>query len=154
MSAIRVMIVTYDSKPETHLTEFLGDRGYEVSMAPHTQDVLQMMIQTTPHVIILDLGEGAIAAETIRGLRAEGYKGKILLTGPSSCTTLWECWRAGIDQVVGAGIGDNGTIHPGQVEAAIRASLQKRDRAACVSTVGSTRSTEGAETPDLVSSPR
>ncbi len=36
---MRVMIITHDTERRARLTEFLGDKGYEVSFPPHRQDM-------------------------------------------------------------------------------------------------------------------
>ena len=124
---MRVMVVTHDTTRRTRITELLRDRGYEVSIPRHRQDVLPMAKQTTPHVIVLDLYVAAPnGAETLRGLRAEGYTGKVVaLGGQSVGTVLSECWRVGVDQVVGGVQVTDEAFDAGQVELAIRASFQK-----------------------------
>jgi DNA-binding response OmpR family regulator len=124
---MRVMVVTHDAKRRTRMTELLRERGYELSVPPHRQDVLQTAKQTTPHVIVLDLYvAGPNGAETLRRLRAEGYTGKVVvLAGSSAGTTLSDCWRAGVDQVVGGVQANDGPFDAGHVEVAIRASFQK-----------------------------
>ncbi|MDZ4733245.1 MAG: DUF2934 domain-containing protein [Nitrospirota bacterium] len=124
---MRVMIITHDTERRTRLTEFLSDRGYEVSVPPHRQDMWGMVKQTPPHVIVLDLYVAdPSGADILCELRADGYNGKVVaLAGLSSRTTLSKCWQAGIDHVVGGLQATGGAFDPGQVDVAIQASFQK-----------------------------
>jgi DNA-binding response OmpR family regulator len=127
MAVMRVMVVTHDAERQARLREFLGDRGYELSIPPDRQHLLSNMKEATPHVLVLDLyAADPNAAEILRSARAEGYRGKVVvLAGPSTSAALSACWQMGIDQVVGSLQATGGAFDPGRVEVAIRASFEK-----------------------------
>jgi len=124
---MRVMIITHDTERRARLTEFLGDKGYEVSVPPHRRDMWRMVKQTPPHVIVLDLYVAdPNGADILCELRADGYTGKVVaLAGQSSCAMLSKCWEKGIDQIVGGVQVTGVAFDPGQVDVAIQASFQK-----------------------------
>jgi len=121
---MHVMIVTHDAERQARLTECLRDKGYELSVPLARQHVLSSLKQEAPHVLVVDLyAVDPSATEILREARREGYRGKVVvLAGPSTSATLLECWKVGIDQVVGGVQVTGGAFDPGRVEVAIRAS--------------------------------
>ncbi len=124
---MRVMIMTHDAERRVCLMEFLREKGYESSIAFDFPALLLSLKQAMPHVLVLDLyAADPNAAEILRAARAEGYRGKVVvLAGPSTSATLSECWKIGIDQVVGGIQVTDGAFDPGRVEIAIRASFEQ-----------------------------
>lgn len=127
MAVRHVMVVTHDTERQARLREFLGARGYELSIPRDRQTLLSSMKETAPHVLVLDLyAVDPTAAEILRSARVEGYRGKVVvLASPSTSAALSECWKMGIDQVVGGIQVTGGAFDPGHVEVAIRASCEK-----------------------------
>jgi len=127
MAVMRVMVVTHDAERQARLRKLLGDRGYELSIPQDRQTLLSSMKEATPHVLVLDLyAADPNAAEVLRAARTDGYRGKVVvLAGPSTSAALSECWKIGIDQVVGCIQVTGGAFDPGRVEVAIRASFEK-----------------------------
>jgi DNA-binding response OmpR family regulator len=127
MVVMRVSIMTHDAERRACLTEFLRERGYELSIPFDGQALLSSMKQATPHVLVLDLyAADPNAAEILRAARTDGYRGKVVvLAGPSTSAVLSECWKIGIDQVVGGIQVTGGAFDPGRVEVAIRASFER-----------------------------
>jgi len=127
MAVMHVMVVTHDTERQAQLSELLGDRGYELSIPQDRQTLLSSMKEAAPHVLVLDLyAMDPTAAEILRSARVEGYRGKVVvLASPSTSAALSECWKMGIDQVVGCIQVTGGAFDPGHVEVAIRASCEK-----------------------------
>ena len=127
MAVMRVIIMTHDVERQARLRVFLGDRGYELSIPLDRKTLLSSMKEATPHVLVLDLyAADPGAVEILRSVRAEGYRGKVVvLAGPSTSAALSECWKFGIDQVVGGLQATGGAFDPGRVEVAIRAAFEK-----------------------------
>lgn len=121
-----VLIITHDENRRTRVSEYLREKAYDVVFAPHRQDVHGVIREKQPHVIILDLYMTEPSGiETLNRLRAEGFKGKIVVLGGSSIShALRDAQRVGVDQVVGALQAVDGALDVNQIEYAIRACFR------------------------------
>ena len=110
-----ILVVMKDLDSRNHISYFLQERGYDVKVPPHRQDVLAMARTLRPRLIILDLyvsdPDGLYVLEQVR---AQGYTGKVIaIAGESMRSVISEAYHLGIDQIVG---GPSGKIEPFNLE--------------------------------------
>ncbi|WP_447968515.1 DUF2934 domain-containing protein [Nitrospira sp. M1] len=122
-----IMVCTFREDFRQHIALFLRERGYEVCVPSHRQDVLTMVTQEQPLVVLLDMYvTHPSGLEVLRDLRAHGFKGKVVLLGGSSMSSvISHAYHLGVDQVVGGPQWVDGpaTLLCGQIEAAIHSTL-------------------------------
>jgi len=122
-----IMVCTFRDDFRQQIVPYLSERGYEVCVPSHRQDVLTMTTQQQPLVVLLDMYVSHPSGlEVLRELRAHGFRGKvILLAGSSMSSVISQAYHFGIDQVVGGPqwVGGPTNILCGQIEAAIHAAL-------------------------------
>ena len=120
-----IMIVTFQEELRDQLVKSLGRQGYEVCVPPHREDVLPMAKQQQPVVVLLDMYNNSPSGlKVLQQLRAQGYKGKVVLLGGSSIPSIIsEAFRFGVDQVVGGPQGIDEPSSLSQVETAIKTVL-------------------------------
>jgi CheY-like chemotaxis protein len=123
-----IMIVVEDPNDREQLSHFLRERGYEVGVPPHRQDVLAMVRDTPPQVIILDLYVAdPRGIEVLKQVREQGYTGKVIaIAGESMRSVLPEVAHLGIDQVIGGPGGRGESLSLDQVEAVILTLLHQQ----------------------------
>lgn len=114
-----------DRGRQTSLVEYLRAQEHDVLVPPDRQDILSIVTQRAPHVVVLDLQDREPTSEsTLKGLRAAGYKGHVIgLASKSAYTQRTECLRLGLDQVVQDVVETDKPLDPAQVEKAIRATV-------------------------------
>jgi DNA-binding NarL/FixJ family response regulator len=122
---MKIMVITFQENFREQLIPFLEKQGFEVCVPPHREDVLPMANTKQPLVVVLDMYVSTPnGIEVLQQLRTQGYKGRVVLLGGSSVSSLIsQAFHFGVDQVVGGPhlVGD--PINLGQVETAIRTSL-------------------------------
>jgi ActR/RegA family two-component response regulator len=98
-----VVIVSDKVEFREHIDRYLTERGYEVRIPPHRQDVLEMTKQDNTKVVVLDLYVSQPSGiELLRTLRDQGYRGKvIILAGQSMRTVIPQAYSLGVHEVVG-----------------------------------------------------
>ena len=122
-----IMVITFRDDFRTQVLRYLKERGFEVSAPPHRQDVLAMVNQQQPLVVLLDLyvtKPGGV--DVLRELRAHGFKGKVIvLAGSSVSSNIPQAFDLGIDQVIGGPQWVDGPfdLHFGPIESAIRTAI-------------------------------
>jgi phosphoserine phosphatase RsbU/P len=117
-----IMIITFQQALRDSLSAFLVEKGYEVAIPPHRQDVYAWVQEKNPVVVLLDmyLSEPS-GLEVLRELRGRGYAGKVvLLAGTSVSTLIAQAWRLGVDHVIGGFECTNGPFHLDQIESVIK----------------------------------
>ncbi len=117
-----IFIISHHPPHRDQLSQFFEERGYEVCLAPHRENVCDWIKQTKPHVVVLDAFLTSPSPITVlQSIRSEGFKGKvILLANPSSSSLLPDMHRLGVDQVVGGPRFSEESINFDQLESSIR----------------------------------
>lgn len=120
-----IMLITFHQELRDTLSSYLCEKGYEVAVPPHRQDVYPWAQEKNPELVLLDmyLSEPS-GLEVLRELRGQGYRGKvILLAGTSVSPLISQAWRLGVDHVIGGFEGPSGHFHLEQIESAIKMLL-------------------------------
>lgn len=120
-----IMVVTFQQEFRDNISSFLTDKGYEVCVPPHRQDVVPLMKAKNPLVIVLDMYVAEPGGlEVLRELRAQNFRGKVVaLAGTSVSTLMPQAFGLGVDQVIGGFQSMGGTLNMDQVESAIKMTL-------------------------------
>jgi len=120
-----IMVITYRPELRDRVVERLRRCGYEVAVPPHRQDVLDGVSQINPDLIILDMYVADPSGlEMLRRIRRAEYRGKVVVLGGASLSTVLSTAQAlGVDQVVSGLELNNSTFDLGPLEAAVRAAL-------------------------------
>ncbi|GJL66680.1 MAG: hypothetical protein NPIRA05_16510 [Nitrospirales bacterium] len=122
-----IMVCTFRDDFRQQIVPFLNERGYDVCVPSHRQDVLAMAIQQQPLAVLLDMYVSHPSGlDVLRELRSHGFRGKVVLLGGSSMSgVISQAHQLGVDQVVGGPQWVDGpaTFFCGQIEAAIHATL-------------------------------
>lgn len=121
-----IMIVTFQEDIRDKIRSFLSERGYEVCIPPHRQDVMSLVKEKSPFVIVLDMYVAQPSGlEVLRELRAQHYPGKVVaLAGTSVSSLMAQAFQLGVDQVIGGMQGSGGVLNLDQVESAIKTALR------------------------------
>jgi DNA-binding NarL/FixJ family response regulator len=120
-----IMIVTFHEEFREKISAFLSDKGFEVCVPPHRQDVIPLVKEKSPLVIVLDMYVAEPnGLDVLKELRAQNYHGKIVaLAGTSVSSLMSQAFQLGVDQVIGGFQGDGGALNLDQVESAIKMAL-------------------------------
>ena len=120
-----IIVVTFQEEFRNKICSFLEDKGYRVCIPPHRQDVLPLVKEKNPLVIVLDMYVSEPnGLKVLRELRAQNYRGKVvLLAGMSVSSLISETWHFGVEQVIGGFQGNGESHHLDQVESAIKIAL-------------------------------
>ncbi len=121
-----IMIVTFHEEFRGKISAFLSEKGYEVCVPPHRQDVISLVKEKSPLVVVLDMYVAAPnGLDVLKELRAQHYQGKIVaLAGTSVRSLMPQASQLGVDQVIGGFQGDGGALNLDQVESAIKMALR------------------------------
>lgn len=122
-----IMVVTFQEEFRIKISSFLSEKGYEVCVPPHRQDVFPLVKEKDPLVIVLDMYvAGPNAMEFLRELRRQNFSGKVVaLSGTSVSSLMPQAFQLGVNQVVGGFHGSGGELNLDQVESAIKTVLQQ-----------------------------
>ena len=127
-----IMIVTFHEEFRGKISAFLSEKGYDVCVPPHRQDVIPLVKEKSPLVVVLDMYVAEPnGLDVLKELRAQHYQGKIVaLAGTSVRSLMPQASQLGVDQVIGGFQGDGGALNLDQVESvikmALRSSIAKR----------------------------
>ncbi|MEX2493702.1 MAG: DUF2934 domain-containing protein [Nitrospirales bacterium] len=121
-----IMVVTSKEEFRTKICSFLEGKGYMLCIPPHRQDMLPLVKEKNPLVIVLDMYVSEPnGLKVCRELRAQNYKGKVIvLAGTSVSSLISEVWHFGVEQVIGGVQGNGESINLDQVESAIKMALR------------------------------
>ena len=119
------MVVTFHDDYRSQICTFLMEKGYEVCVPPHRQDVVPLAKEKNPLVVVLDMYVASPSGlEVLRDLRSHNYKGKVVaLAGMSLSPLMPQAFQLGVDQVIGGLQANGGRLNFDQVELAIRGAL-------------------------------
>ena len=120
-----IMVVTFQQEFRDKICSFLTEKGYEVCVPPHRRDVVPLVKEKTPLVVVLDMYVAEPnGLEVLRELRTQNYRGKVVvLAGISVSSLMSQALHLGVDQVIGGFQGSGGFLHLDQVESAIKMTL-------------------------------
>ncbi len=120
-----IMVVTSKEEFRNKICSFLEGKGYMLCIPPHRQDMLPLVKEKNPLVIVLDMYVSEPSGlKVLRELRAQNYKGKVIaLAGTSVSSLISEVWHFGVEQVIGGVQGNSESLNLEQVEWAIKMSL-------------------------------
>ena len=120
-----IMVVTFQEEFRHSICSFLEVKGYKVCVPPHRQDMFKLVKEKNPWVILLDMYVSEPSGlKVLRELRAQNYKGKvILLAGKSVSSLISQTWHFGVEQVIGGFQGNGESHNLDQVESAIKMAL-------------------------------
>ena len=117
-----IFIISHHPKHRDELSQYFEERRYAICLAPHRENVSELVKHVKPHVVVLDVYvTSPNPADLLHQIRTEGYTGKVIvLAGPSSGSILTEIFRLGVDQVIGGPQYSDETINIEHLESTIR----------------------------------
>ena len=97
-----IMLITYRPEFREQLNKALQAKGHETCVAPHRQDVVSVMKDCRPHLIVLDLYlSDPSGLAVLKTLREHDYHGKVVvLSGKSMTSVVHDAYPIGIDKVL------------------------------------------------------
>lgn len=123
-----IMLLTYRSELREQLKEALEAGGREVAIPPHRRDMVPVLKESRPELIVLDLYlSDPCGADDLKILRESGYQGKIIvLSGPSMMSVLKGAYGDGIHSVVQIPAQIHGRFHLGELLSTIKTCMDPR----------------------------
>ena len=120
-----IMIVTFHEEFRGKIAAFLSEKGYEVCVPPHRQDVIPLVKEKSPLVVVLDMYVSEPnGLNVLKDLRAQHFQGGIVaLAGTSVRSLMSQASQLGVNQVIGGFQSDGGALNLDQVESAIKMAL-------------------------------
>lgn len=116
-----IMLLTHRQNLREQLNKILQASGYSVIVPPHRDDMVTVLKESKPQLIILDLYlSDPSGTEDLKILRDQGYKGSIIvLSSPSMMPVLKEAYPSGIESVVQVPTKINGQYQLGELQSII-----------------------------------
>ena len=126
-----IMLLTHRQNLREQLSESLQASGYGVTIPPHRDDMVPVLKESKPQLIVLDLYvSDPCGAEDLKILRDQGYRGAIIvLSGPSMMSVLKEVYPTGIERVVQVPTKINGRYQLGELQSIISSCMRGNQRA-------------------------
>ena len=120
-----IMVVTYKEEFRNKICSFLEGKGYTLCIPSHRQDMLPLVKEKNPLVIVLDMYVSEPSGlKVLKELRAHNYKGKVIvLAGMSLSSLMSEAWHFGVEQIIGEGQAHSESFNFDQIELAIKKAL-------------------------------
>jgi len=120
-----IMVVTFQEEFRDKISSFLSEKGYDVCVPPHRQDVFPLVKEKNPLVVVLDMYVAEPnALDVLRELRTQDFGGKVVaLSGTSVSSLMSQAFNLGVNQVIGGFQGSGGALNLDQVESAIKTAL-------------------------------
>lgn len=121
-----IMLLTHNNELREQISEALQHDGDTVIIPAHRGDMLAVLKDAQPDLIILDLYlSHPSGAEDLKILREHGYQGKIfVLSAPSMTSVLKEAYASGIDRVVKVPTRIHGRYELGELQSTIKSCLR------------------------------
>jgi ActR/RegA family two-component response regulator len=131
-----IMLLTHQEELRRQLTNALHVRGHEVAIPPHREDMLTVLKDSKPELVILDLYlSDRSGAENLRLIHDHEYAGAMLvLSGPSMMPIVNVVYASGlrVTRVVQAPANINGQYELGDLESNIQTLIDEvRNRKRC-----------------------
>jgi DNA-binding response OmpR family regulator len=120
-----IMLLTHHSDLREQLNEALQQSGHMVAIPAHREDMLTVLKDSQPDLIILDLYlSHPSGADDLKILREHGYTGRtIVLSAPSMMSVLNEAYASGVDRVVKVPVKINGRYDLGELQSTIQSCI-------------------------------
>ena len=84
-----IMLVTYRPEFREQLNQILQAKGHETCIPKHRQDVMIVIQDCHPHLIILDLYRSEPSGvDVLKTIRHHGYHGRVLVLSGQSMTSV------------------------------------------------------------------
>ena len=121
-----IMLITYRAEFREQLNSALQARGHDTCVAPHRENVVSVMKDNCPHVIVLDLYLSAPSGlAVLKTLREHGYQGRVVvLSGKSMTSVIHDAYPIGIDKVVHVPEEIDGHFKLGELQLAVETCLE------------------------------
>ena len=125
---IMIMLLTQDSELREQLTEALQQSGHKVGIPAHRENILSMIEDSHPSLIILDLHlSHPSGPHDLKMIRDRGYVERtIVLSSPPMMSVLAEAYASGVDRVVKVPARINGRYDLGELRSTVKSCLQSR----------------------------
>jgi len=124
-----IMLLTHQEELRRQLTHALHLRGHDVAIPRHREDMLTVLKDSKPELVILDLYlSDRSGAENLRLMHDHGYAGAMLvLSGPSMMPIVNVVYASGlrVTRVVQAPANLNGKYDFGDLESNIKTLLDE-----------------------------
>lgn len=123
-----IMLLTQQAELREQLSEALLASGHEVAIPVHRNDMLTVLQESHPHLIVLDLYlSDPSGVEDLKILRDTGYQGKIIvLSGPSMMSVLKDTYASGLDAIVQVPARIQGRFDLGDLQSTITTCMSER----------------------------
>ena len=120
-----IMLLTHHSELRDQLNEALQRSGYMVAIPAHREDMLTVLKDSQPDLIILDLYlSHPSGIDDLKILRDHGYAGRtIVLSAPSMVSVLNEAYASGVDRVVKVPAKINGRYDLAELQSTIKSCI-------------------------------
>lgn len=120
-----IMLLTHQVELREQATEALRHSGYDVAIPLHRNDMIALLKEAHPRLVILDLYlSDPSGAEDLKRLRDAGYEGPIvLLSGPSMMPVLKEAYPRGVTRIVPLPAKINDRFDLGELRSSVHACL-------------------------------
>ena len=121
-----IMLITQHRELREQLSEALRHSRQQVAIPAHRENMLSMIGDAQPGLIILDLQvSDPSGTEDLGMIRTRGYVGKIIaLSSQSMMSVLSETYANGVDRVVKAPVMSNGRYDLGELLSTVQSCLQ------------------------------
>ena len=131
-----IMLVTYQEELRNQVLHSLLATGHEVAVPAHRNDLLTILNDFKPELVILDLYvSDPSGADNVRMIHEYGYTGAMMvLSGPSMMPVVKEIYSSGggLTRVVQGPAAINGHYDLGNLESTVRTLLKEvRHRKTC-----------------------
>jgi DNA-binding response OmpR family regulator len=126
-----IMLLTHRQNLREQLNKTLQASGYSVTIPPHREDMVTVLNESKPQLIVLDLYlSDPCGAEDLKILRDQGYQGAIIvLSGTSMMPVLKEVYPSGIESVVPVPTKINGQYQLGELQSIISGCMRGNQHA-------------------------
>lgn len=126
-----IMLLTHRQNLREQLNKSLQASGYSVTVPPHRDDMVTVLKESKPQLIILDLYlSDPSGTEDLKILRDQGYKGSIIvLSSPSMMPVLKEAYPSGIESVVQVPTKIHGQYQLGELQSIISRCMRRDQHA-------------------------
>jgi DNA-binding response OmpR family regulator len=120
-----IMLLTHQSELRKQLNEALLQSGYNVAIPAHREDMLTVLKESQPDLIILDLYlSHPSGTDDLKMLRDHGYVGRtIVLSAPSKMSVINDTYAHGVDRVVKVPVKINGRYDLGELRSTIKSCI-------------------------------
>lgn len=120
-----ILIITYRAGLKEQLETLLHGKDYRTCIPAHRQDVIAVMEEHHPDLIVLDLYLSTPSGlDVLKAVRSDGYEGPVVvLSGVSMTSVLHDLLPLGVAKVVHVPEEIAGRFLLGELEVAIETAL-------------------------------